>query len=132
VPPEYDNLLAKIMVQAGDRLAAIRRLERALGETEIAGLQTTLPFHRFVAGHPAFRAAELSTGWVERWWDGPAEFRRAARLAQEAAALDALESGLVTAAIARGAEAPAPSPSAAPGSRWASSGRQAATDRWPA
>ena len=72
VPPEYDNLIAKIMVHAGDRAAAVRRLRRALDETEIAGIQTTLPFHRFVARSPAFRDGRLSTGWVEEWWDGPA------------------------------------------------------------
>ncbi len=76
VPPEYDNLIAKIMVHAGDRPAAIRRLARALDETEIAGIQTTLPFHRFVARHRSFREGDLSTGWVGEWWDGPTELRR--------------------------------------------------------
>ena len=55
VPPDYDNLIAKVMVHAGDRPAAVERLRRALDETEVAGVQTTLPFHRFVARHPAFR-----------------------------------------------------------------------------
>ena len=81
VPPEYDNLIAKLMVHAGDRDAAIDRLARALDETEIAGLQTTLPFHRFVADDPSFRAADLSTGWVGEHWDGLAEQAAAARLA---------------------------------------------------
>ena len=131
VPPEYDNLIAKIMVHAGDRAAAIRRLQRALDETEIAGLQTTLPFHRFVARHRAFEAGELSTGWVGEWWDGPAEFRRAARLAQLAAGLDALGGGLTTAAAGGGGGVPATSRSASDDGRWASSGREAAADRWP-
>ena len=64
VPPDYDNLVAKILVHAGDRDAAIDRLRRALDETEIAGIQTTLPFHRFVARHDGFRAGLLSTDWV--------------------------------------------------------------------
>ena len=75
------------MVHGGDRAAAIERLERALGETEIGGIQTTLPFHRFVAAHPAFRAAELSTGWVAEHWDGRREAGQAARLAVLAAAM---------------------------------------------
>jgi acetyl/propionyl-CoA carboxylase alpha subunit len=132
VPPEYDNLIAKIMVHAGDRAAAIRRLERALNETEIAGLQTTLPFHRFVARHKAFEAAELSTGWVREWWDGPAEFRRAARLAQLAAGLDALSGGLAMAAVGGGGARSATSGRASGDGRWASAGREAAADRWPA
>ena len=56
MPPDYDNLMAKILVHADDRDGAIDRLRRALDETEIAGLQTTLPFHRFVARHAGFRA----------------------------------------------------------------------------
>jgi acetyl/propionyl-CoA carboxylase alpha subunit len=87
VPPEYDNLIAKLMVHAGTREAAIDRLRRALDETEIAGIQTTLPFHRFVAREPSFRAAELSTGWVAATWDGAGQQAKAARLALLAAGL---------------------------------------------
>ena len=72
VPPDYDNLVAKIMVHAGDRGAAIDRLRRALDETEIAGIQTTLPFHRLVARDAGFRAGDLSIDWVAEHWDGPA------------------------------------------------------------
>ena len=61
------------MVHAADRPAAIDRLRRALDETEVAGIQTTLPFHRFVARHPGFRAGDLSTDWVAEHWDGAAE-----------------------------------------------------------
>ena len=49
VPADYDNLIAKLMVHAHDRDTAIDRLRRALDETEIGGVQTTLPFHREVA-----------------------------------------------------------------------------------
>ena len=51
--------------------AAIDRLRRALDETEVGGIQTTLPFHRHVVRDPSFLAAELSTGWVDDHWDGP-------------------------------------------------------------
>jgi acetyl/propionyl-CoA carboxylase alpha subunit len=126
VPPEYDNLIAKIMVHAGDRPAAIDRLRRALDETEIAGIQTTLPFHRFVARHPAFGDGALSTGWVGEWWDGPAELGRATRLALLAAGLDALGYGLATRQLAATGTAPA----ASGPSRWAELARGSATDRW--
>ena len=76
VPPDYDPLIAKIMVHAADRPAAIDRLRRALDETEVGGIQTTLPFHRHVARDPSFLAAELSTGWVDDHWDGPARSGR--------------------------------------------------------
>ena len=41
-----------------------RSAARALDEIEVAGIQTTLPFHRFVARHAGFRAGDLSTDWV--------------------------------------------------------------------
>ena len=68
--------------------AAIARLARALDEIEITGIQTTLPFHRFVAGHEGFRSGELSTGWVAEEWDQAAAGLREAALgiAAEAAA----------------------------------------------
>ena len=123
IPPDYDNLVAKLMVHAGDRSAAIGRLRRALDETEIAGIQTTLPFHRFVARHRAFLDGELSTGWVGDWWDGPAERVRATRAALLAAGLDALAHGLSTAPAA-------PSPLPPTSGAWAGAARSAATDRW--
>ncbi len=148
VPPEYDNLIAKIMVHAGDRDAAIRRLRRALDETEIAGIQTTLPFHRFVARSDSFAAGDLSTGWVGEQWDGMTSFGRAVRVAQLAAGLDALATELVSATTIAGPVAgagdgggPGIASGIASGSirsvagvdgHWARSGREAATDRWPA
>ena len=132
VPAEYDNLIAKILVHAGDRAAAIARLRRALDETEIGGLQTTLPFHRFVASSPSFGAAELSTGWVGEHWDGPAAFAEAAPVAMLAAGLDALERGHATALEGWPAASVGDAASGTlGGSRWRRSARTAATDRWP-
>jgi acetyl/propionyl-CoA carboxylase alpha subunit len=90
IPPEYDNLIAKLMVHAGDRPAALRRLARALDEMEVGGIQTTIPFHRFVAEEPDFVAGRLSTDYVPEHWDGEGEQRRVARAALLAAALEAL------------------------------------------
>jgi acetyl/propionyl-CoA carboxylase alpha subunit len=137
IPSEYDNLIAKILVLAGDRDAAIDRLRRALDETEIAGIQTTLPFHRFVARSDAFRAGELSTGWVGEHWDGPGAFRRAARIAMLAAGLDAATADQAAATV--GGATPRstsldPGGDDGPGDRdgrWRRSARSAATDRWP-
>ena len=139
VPPEYDNLIAKVMVHAGDRPAAIDRLRRALDETEIAGIQTTLPFHRLVARHEAFAAADLSTGWVAEHWDGPAELRMAARTAQLAAGLASIE-GPAGGGVSMAAEgAPVSRTTRSAGTAgpddgdglWRRDGRAAAMDRWP-
>ncbi len=93
VPPEYDNLIAKLMVHAADRPAAIERLRRSLDEVEVGGIQTTVPFHRFVTDDPAFRAGDLSTDFVGQRWDGEVEQARAVRTGLLAAALDHLVGG---------------------------------------
>ena len=140
VPPEYDPLIAKLMVHAADRPAAIDRLRRALDETEIGGVQTTLPFDRFVVRDASFRAGELSTGWVPEHWDGPGQRARAVQRALLAAGLAAIDAGDDTAPAADGsgsASVPAPGPaddvvdSTRP-SRWRTAGLVASNDRWPA
>jgi acetyl/propionyl-CoA carboxylase alpha subunit len=141
VPPEYDNLIAKVMVHAGGRGAAIDRLRRALDETEISGIQTTLPFHRYVARDPSFRTGNLSTGWVGEHWDGPAQWLAAARLAQEAAGLAALAPAAAGSRIAgpaggstrraTGGVVHATQPGGAGDGRWHHAGLDAAVDRWP-
>ena len=91
VPPDYDPLIAKLIVEAADRPQAIERLRRALDETEIDGVQTTLPFHRFLVANEAFRAGNLSTRFVEEEWDGPGERDAAVRRALVAAGLAAID-----------------------------------------
>jgi acetyl/propionyl-CoA carboxylase alpha subunit len=129
VPPEYDNLVAKVMVVAPDRGAAIDRLARALDEIEIAGIQTTLPFHRFVARHDGFRAGELSTDWVGDHWDGPAERDRWVGAAVEAAVTAARTLGQGMATSAGDGRPVTPAADASEG--WAAVARADAIDRWP-
>ncbi len=54
VPPFYDSLLAKIIVRGAERAEAIDRMRRALGETVIEGVKTTIPFLLKVLNDPAF------------------------------------------------------------------------------
>jgi acetyl-CoA carboxylase, biotin carboxylase subunit len=54
VPPFYDSLLGKIIVHARDRDEAISRMRRALAETVVQGVKTTIPFHQRLLAHPAF------------------------------------------------------------------------------
>ncbi|MGH7354374.1 MAG: acetyl-CoA carboxylase biotin carboxylase subunit [Candidatus Rokuibacteriota bacterium] len=54
VPPYYDSLLAKILVRGRDRGEAIERMRRALGETLVEGVKTTIPFQLKVLSDPAF------------------------------------------------------------------------------
>src|SRR5919204_260573 len=54
VPPFYDSLLGKIIVRGRDRTEAIERMRRALQETLIEGVKTTIPFHLKTLSDPAF------------------------------------------------------------------------------
>jgi acetyl-CoA carboxylase biotin carboxylase subunit len=54
VPPFYDSLLGKIIVHARTRDEAVARMRRALTETVVEGVKTTIPFHLRLLTHPAF------------------------------------------------------------------------------
>src|SRR3546814_10960061 len=60
---------AKLIVRGGTRAEAVERLAAALGDYQVAGVDTNLPFLRNVARHPAFAAAEIDTGFIERHRD---------------------------------------------------------------
>lgn len=91
VSEHYDPLVAKLLVVAQDRPHALARMRRALDELEVGGIQTTLPFDRWLLLQPDFAdATGLSTDLVDRLWQ-PLELvsvaaLRAAELAAVAAA----------------------------------------------
>jgi acetyl-CoA carboxylase, biotin carboxylase subunit len=60
VPPYYDSLVAKIIVHGDDRGEAIARMQRALGETIVAGIKTTIPYHQKVLSDPAFHSGQYT------------------------------------------------------------------------
>lgn len=65
IPPYYDSLIAKIVVWDTTRAGAIARMERALTETIIDGVKTTIPFHLKILANKKFRNGELSTELIE-------------------------------------------------------------------
>jgi len=65
VPPFYDSLLAKLIVHAADRAAAIELGRRALGGFRVEGVETTIPFHVRILEHPQFVGGRIHTRWVE-------------------------------------------------------------------
>jgi acetyl-CoA carboxylase biotin carboxylase subunit len=67
VPPFYDSMLAKIIAVGRTRESAILRMERALGETRIEGVNTTVDFCREVLGDPEFRAGGIGVGWLPQY-----------------------------------------------------------------
>ena len=64
VPPHYDSLLAKLVVQGADRDAAIRRGVRALDEFALVGLETTLPLHLAILDDEEFRRGGVHTNFL--------------------------------------------------------------------
>jgi acetyl-CoA carboxylase biotin carboxylase subunit len=65
VPPYYDSLLAKLIVGGADRADAIDRTCRALRHLRVEGVETTAEFALDLLEHPAVRAGEVHTRWVE-------------------------------------------------------------------
>jgi acetyl-CoA/propionyl-CoA carboxylase biotin carboxyl carrier protein len=65
----YDNLTGKLCVWGRDRDVAIARMIRALEETVIEGVATTIPADLAILRHPDFRALQHSTKWVEETLD---------------------------------------------------------------
>jgi acetyl-CoA carboxylase biotin carboxylase subunit len=66
VPPNYDSLLAKVIVHDVDRMAALRRARRCLDEMVIEGIRTNLPFLRRIINNPDFVRGDFDTGFVGR------------------------------------------------------------------
>ena len=69
IAPFYDSLIAKLIVWAPDRTAAIDRMDRALSEFRIdgRGVKTTIPFHRRVLANEQFRSGDVSTDFLEHF-----------------------------------------------------------------
>ncbi len=65
----YDNLVGKLIVWGKDREAAIARTIRALEETKVEGLHTTIEADLAILRHPDFAATKHSTKWVEEKLD---------------------------------------------------------------
>jgi len=65
VPPHYDSMVAKLIVHAPTRPAAIARMRRALDEFAVEGIKTTIPLHRRIMDAPAFQAGDYTIHWLE-------------------------------------------------------------------
>lgn len=69
IPPYYDSLIGKLIVHGRDRQEALARLDRALGELIVDGIDTTVPLFRALLQEPDIQAGNYSIHWLERWLD---------------------------------------------------------------
>jgi len=67
VPPNYDSMIAKLIVTGATREIAIARMKRALMEFDIRGIKTTIPFQLEILNHPDFVSGNYDIGWVTRY-----------------------------------------------------------------
>lgn len=66
IPPFYDSLVSKLIAWGESREEAIQRMQRALNEYGITGIQTTIPFHQRLLANEAFRQGEIYTDFIVR------------------------------------------------------------------
>ena len=67
VPPNYDSMIAKLIVTGATREIAIARMIRSLNEFVIKGIKTTIPFQASILKHNAFRSGDYNIAWVEKF-----------------------------------------------------------------
>ena len=65
IPPNYDSMIAKLIVTAQTREEAINKMKRALDEFIVEGIKTTIPFHRQLMDHPDYVAGNYTTKFME-------------------------------------------------------------------
>jgi acetyl-CoA carboxylase biotin carboxylase subunit len=65
IPPNYDSMIAKLIVTAQNREEAIDKMRRALDEFIIEGIKTTIPFHRQLMDHPDYISGNYTTKFME-------------------------------------------------------------------
>jgi len=67
IPPFYDSMIAKLIVHAGTRNAALMRLRRALEEFVIMGVETTIPLHQEIISAPEYLDGQYDIHWLEHF-----------------------------------------------------------------
>jgi len=67
IPPNYDSMIAKLIVTAQTREEAISKMKRALDEFVIEGVKTTIPFHRQLMDDPTYVKGNYTTAFMNSW-----------------------------------------------------------------
>ncbi|MGY9048015.1 acetyl-CoA carboxylase biotin carboxylase subunit [Puniceibacterium antarcticum] len=69
IPPYYDSLIGKLIVHGRDRTEALARLNRALGELIVDGVDTTIPLFHALLEEPDIHSGNYNIHWLEHWLD---------------------------------------------------------------
>jgi len=69
IPPNYDSMIAKLIVSGQSREEVITRMKRALSEFVIEGIKTTIPFHLKLMDNAIFRSGKFTTKFLETSFD---------------------------------------------------------------
>ncbi|WP_146585616.1 acetyl-CoA carboxylase biotin carboxylase subunit [Puniceibacterium confluentis] len=67
IPPYYDSLIGKLIVHGRDRTEALARLNRALGELIVDGVDTTIPLFHALLQEPDIHSGDYNIHWLEHW-----------------------------------------------------------------
>ena len=77
VPPYYDSLIAKLVVHGNNREEAMARMQRALDQFIVRGIETSIDLHKGIFQDPDFRAGKFDTQFMERFLAARAEAQKA-------------------------------------------------------
>ena len=69
IPPNYDSMIAKIIVYGKDRQTAIDKMRSALGEVNIDGITTNLDYQYDIITHPVFQSGNITTSFIENYFE---------------------------------------------------------------
>ena len=67
IPPYYDSLIGKLIVHGRDRIEALARLERALSELIVDGVETTVPLFNQLLAEDDIHSGDYNIHWLEKW-----------------------------------------------------------------
>jgi acetyl-CoA carboxylase biotin carboxylase subunit len=66
IPPYYDSMIGKLIVSGKNREECLARMRRAIAETVVEGVKTTLPLHAWIFNQPEFISGEYNIHWLEK------------------------------------------------------------------
>ena len=109
VPVFYDSMIAKLCAWGGSRGEAIARMARALGEYQVLGIRTTIPFFLWLMRQPSYQAGDYDTTYLDRLLaDRKGEsFNELTEHDEELAAIAAAMDAYLRASVAAGQQTPA-------------------------